>query len=201
MRGGSRWGAGRPGWKGKVGSRYQLDIRAIVREGFLVPGQVCKVGWSSEGEQRASIGMFIESVNRITLRYKANAEDVCLPVRLTRTECSYGGTRVWFACPYCSRRTAILYSSGKTWACRQCTRLTYASQSENRVDRAWRKQRKIENKLSGGKGEWNQWQKPKGMHQTTFDRLRCKIIEIEEIKDQAFWQVVVRLMGKVSLSD
>src|SRR3990172_11483980 len=40
-------------------------------------------------------------------------------VQLTRTPCHYGGARVWFLCPNCSRRSAKLYLRRERFLCRQ----------------------------------------------------------------------------------
>jgi hypothetical protein len=85
MRGGSRFGAGCPGWKGKTGHRLQLDVRRIVRDGLLVPGRDYTWSWSSDGRQTASIGMLIDSPNSITLHYSTNEQAVRLPILLNRT--------------------------------------------------------------------------------------------------------------------
>ncbi len=196
MRGGSRYGAGRPGWKSKVNTRCQLDVRKFIRDGFLAPGREYTWSWTTEGRQVASIGMLVDGGDCITLHYCANEKAVRLPIRLTRTECNYGGERVWFLCPHCGKRSAILYLTSGTFACRHCSKLAYASQSEDAISRLWRKQRKIERRLAGSAGEWNGWRKPKGMHQTTFDRLRAAIVEIEREKDRAFMMTVMQFFGQ-----
>lgn len=195
MRGGMRIGAGRPGWKGKVGNRCHLDVRSLAREGWLTPGRDLTWSWSNNGERIASIGMLIESDDNITLHYSTNGVNVRLPVRLTRTECNYGGDRIWFQCPCrgCSRRVAIIYLTNGTWGCRHCARLTYASQCDDAIGRTWRKQAKIERRLSDGGG--NEWAKPKGMHQKTFDRLREVIFDMESRRDAALYAFAQRYLG------
>jgi hypothetical protein len=81
------------------------------------------------------------------------------------------------------------------FACRHCSKLAYTSQSEDVTSRLWRKQRKIERRLAGGAGDWNGWRKPKGMHQTTFDRLRASIADIEREKDKAFIAMAMGFFG------
>lgn len=61
-------------------------------------------------------------------------------------------------------------------ACRKCLDLRYASQSEDESDRLRRKQSNMQDKLGGGPIIF----KPKGMHQTTFDRIRREIYRIEQ---------------------
>lgn len=48
-------------------------------------------------------------------------------VRLTKTKCNYGGERVWFLCPACSKRVGTIYRRPLTdlFLCRHCLNLTY----------------------------------------------------------------------------
>lgn len=48
-------------------------------------------------------------------------------ILIDRTPCQFGGTRPWFRCPSCGRRSRFLYEMGSTYICRLCSRLTYAS--------------------------------------------------------------------------
>ena len=95
------------------------------------------------------------------------------PARLTRTPCNLGGSRPWFLCPArgCERPVAILYG-GAVLACRHCHQLAYPSQNEDRTGRAmWRAER-IRAKLGWPPGALDGWyDKPKGMHWRTFERL------------------------------
>jgi len=54
-------------------------------------------------------------------------------VRLTTTECTYGGKRYWFVCPLrnCGKRIGTLYLGNKYFGCRHCYNITY-SRNENR---------------------------------------------------------------------
>jgi hypothetical protein len=192
MSGGWRSGAGRPGWRGKTSSRLQLDVRRLAREGLLVAGSHFAWSWRADGQKIGSVGIRVTSESGLALDYSSNGRTVCLPISLARTDCNYGGSRIWFNCPRCSKRCAIVYCAGDIWPCRQCLRLSYGSQSDDRIGRTWRKQSKIESKLAGGKGEWNGWQKPKGMHQATFSRLIEKIYELESVRDDALYRFAAR---------
>lgn len=198
-KGGWRYGAGRPGWKGKAEHRTSLDVRRLQREGILTPGRWTGWQWSEDGKPYASIGMSVSGAgDRLTLSYRwtphgGEPVDVECPIRLETTPCNYGGVRVWFACPQCGWRCAVVYFGGRVYACRRCLNLAYASQADDETGRTWRKQRKIERKLSGGAGEWNRWQKPKGMHQKTFDKLRHQIYECEARRDELLCILGARL--------
>ena len=108
-------------------------------------------------------------------------------LRIDRTVCNYGGTRAWFRCPSCLRRCAVVYfgAPGGRYACRHCAHIAYLSQSEDEIGRLWRKQGKVERELAGGVDEWD-WQKPKGMHWQTFERLSDRYWELEMQRDELF---------------
>ena len=82
-------------------------------------------------------------------------------------------------CPRCGRRVAKLYLRSRYFECRYCHRLSYASQSDDAMGRAWRKQYKVEAKL----GE--HWQRPKFMHHSTHEKLMGVILQCEEQRDRA----------------
>ncbi len=192
--GGSRYGAGRPGWKRKAEASLAFDVRHIARKRLLNPGAWFSWSWTNNhGENAGSIRVRVaDDPERVILSYQwtpygHDPRDVECSLWIDRTPCNYGGSRPWIICPSCGRRCAVVYfgAPGGRYACRRCVRVAYYSQSEDLMDRAWRKQRKIERKLASGAGDWNGWQKPKGMHLKTFDRLRQGIIECEQQKDFA----------------
>lgn len=195
MRGGMRLGAGRPGWKCCVGSRLRLDVRALARSKVLERGSRFTWAWRTNGEVTSSMGGRVNDDTELLLDYAVNGVPVAARIQLTKTACNYGGERVWFLCPRCSRRKAVLYMSGGRWTCACCANLAYASQSMDAVGRAWNKQNKIERRLAGGTGEWNGWQKPKGMHQKTFDRLLGSIDDLEDLRDAALMVFAQRYLG------
>lgn len=179
MKGGSRYGAGRPAHHIKTEHCRRIDVRRFKREDMLKHGSW---GWnwsdSETGKVLASIGV-IGGHDRITLEYSVNGVPITEHVNITRTACAYGGTRPWFNCPKCWERVAVLYLRQSRFACRNCQRLVYASQSEDQIGRAWRKQSKIEARLGPN------WERPKGMHGTTCERILDAIWQCEDIRDHA----------------
>jgi hypothetical protein len=195
-RGGSRYGAGRPGWKRKAETSKALDIRHIARKGPLRPGAF---SWSwtytHSGESAGSISVRVaDDPERVILSYTwtpygHDPQAIQCSLWIYRTPCNYGGSRPWFICPQCQRRCAVVYlgARGGRYACRHCSRVAYYSQSEDLIGRVWRKQRKLESKLIDG------WEKPKGMHWKTCERLRDGIMQCEEIRDRAIVDYARRL--------
>jgi len=154
-----------------------LDIRKIKRTGLLMPGRTLSWEWLVNDKPVASIRVNVE-VERVVLAYRHRGraesewQNVEQSVYIAHTRCSYGGTRPWWLCPSCGRRVAVLYNSGKLYACRHCYRLAYASQVENAYDRARRQAQKIRILLGGTGNMTEQFpSKPKRMRWTTYWRL------------------------------
>lgn len=191
MRGGNRCGAGRPAWHAKTAGKLRIDVRKLHRDGHLTVPQAVTWHWSSG----AAVGIrTAPDAVTLTYRYKDRAgewRDVDQRLAVTRTPCHYGGTRPWFTCPRCWRRVAIVY----LWnvpLCRTCARLVYPSQSDDAIDRSWRRTRALERRLSGGTGEWDH-RRPKGMRRATFDRLRAAYWREEQLRDEALALFVARM--------
>lgn len=185
MRGGSRYGAGRPGWKGKVEGLLRLDIRRFVSKCELVPGATYGWQWTQDDEKIASIGIRITSNDSLSLEYNWTPDEeptqsVVRHITLRRTNCHYGGQRVWFICPHCGRTAAILYLLRGHWYCRKSLKVAYASQSMDVMGRMHKRIAKLEAKL-GEDGR-----KPKGMHTSTYKRIWEKLDDAESRLDYAF---------------
>lgn len=167
-----------------------IDIRWLKREGLLKPGVSRSITWSRGGEWVASINIQA-ATDRIFLDYKSREhggewQTHRYPVHIETTPCHLGGVRHWFLCPArgCGRRVAILYG-GSIFACRHCYQLAYPSQRERAGDRAARRADRIREKLGWEAGILNgpePWNKPKGMHRSTFKRL-CR--EHETLSNRA----------------
>lgn len=186
-RGGSRYGAGRPGWHGKAEHHRAIDVRRFQREDMLRPGW-WSWQWSNAdtGEVLASIGIN-GGVGDVTLEYTTDGHSVSEHITITRTACHYGGSRPWFQCPKCRGRVAKLYLRGGRFACRSCKGLVYASQSEDAMGRAWRVQQKLEARL------WPKGKQLKGMHTKTREKLLARIEDCEQARDDALAMFMSRM--------
>ena len=188
-KGGVRYGAGRPGWHVKAEHCRRLDVRRWHRDGLLRPGISTSWIWtdSETGERLASIGFRVTD-HHVTLSYSINDVPASQHVPLDRTPCNYGGARPWFHCPRCSRRVAVLFLRANGFACRHCQRIAYGSQSDDLCGRTWRRQAKMEARLGP------HWQRPKGMHHRTPERLLEGIFACEEIREDALAGYLSRVM-------
>lgn len=186
--GGSRYGAGRPGWRRKCEYSLALDIRRLHAHGCLIAGAANGWRWSIDGEPCGSIGI-TAAVSHVRLAYMrthegGSPEPFHYDIAIERTPCHFGGSRVWFRCLWCGRRCAIIYgiSRDSYFACRLCLRLGYASECEDRMGRLWRKMRKLEARLVDGE------LKPKWMRWKTFDRISASMDEIDDALDAEFFR-------------
>jgi hypothetical protein len=158
----------------------RLDIRYMRKQcGIHCPGSAGSLSWSRGGEPTGSIAYRVQEEHLVlNYRYRSYGEDwqdYRESIQLDRTPCNYGGERIWFLCPHCSKRVAVLYGADVRFLCRHCYCLPYASQNETYMDRMARKARKIRRRLGSGEGlDELIWEKPKGMHWTTFESLRVK---------------------------
>lgn len=145
------------------------------------------------GEITARIG-YSGQGDAVRVSFSVNDHPVSQYIPVLKTACNFGGSRSWFACPRCRRRVGVLFLRGTAgFVCRHCGRIAYSSQSDDDMGRAWRKQRKAEARLADG------WRRPKGMHQTTRDKLIATIIECEERRDNALAAFVAKHFPRGSL--
>jgi hypothetical protein len=168
-----------------------LDIRRLQRCGALQSGSQGSWAWTDThtGEQRGSVSY--ETVNgRFTLRYTIDGSPRAQTISIEKSACNFGGMRPWFCCPVRGERVAMLFLRAGRFACRDCQRLAYGSQSQDALGRTWRRQSKLEERL----GPYHA--KPKGMHGTTYKRLLSAIFDCEEQRDAALSVFMDRLVAR-----
>lgn len=181
-RGGSRSGAGRPGYRMHAEAAMRVDIRRWARTKYLVAGCRFTWSWAVNGEPSGSIGVRVATPERLTLEFAVRNGDarreVIQVVNVVWRPCNLGGARAFFACPACMSRAAILYLRSERFACRTCQRVAYRSQSEDWLGRAWLRQSKAEAKLA------DDWKRPAGMRKATHARLMEVILQCEALRDE-----------------
>ena len=92
---------------------HTIDVRRWAREGYLEPGRSFGWKWSINGEKTGDIRVQTER-GQVRLIYRTRShgeewEQLNYPVRLTYTECNYGGERVLV----CLSSTRLLATCGK----------------------------------------------------------------------------------------
>jgi hypothetical protein len=136
---------------------FALEIGELVRAGAfeVEPGTRCSTSWNDGfGNPIWSITfrVFPDRTGALAIHFDHLVPAaLCTPariqrqiVRLTTTDCNFGGTRRWFRCSLirdgypCKRRVRVLYSTPreKLFGCRRCHNLTYRSAQEHdkRID-------------------------------------------------------------------
>lgn len=164
----------------------RLDIRWFKQRGFLTPGAMGPVTWTCNGREVGSVWCQVQK-DKVILNYHHGDKTLTLKITLDETPCFYGGSRKWFLCPGCGKRVAVLYNSGRWFFCRHCLDLCYSCQLETPTDRLIRKQRKIRKRLHADDDLFTMvWEKPKGMHWKTFERLRTAANDANALSWQIF---------------
>lgn len=193
--GGARWGAGRPAHKIKSETTNRIDVRLFDRKGYLNGNQSFIWQWSRGDEPAGSITIETQTRSNITLRYSTTINDksksIVQPVALTYTPCHFGNNRPWFLCPGCSKRIALLYFRWGLFRCRTCQKASYSSQSEDSIDRLWRRQSKLESKL-----KQKCWERPKGMHLRTYKKLSKELVTIQIMREYAIDEYTSKIYEK-----
>jgi hypothetical protein len=108
----------------------RLDVRALAQAGALRPGVSATVTWDGSGAITTEVprDRTDELVLRYTIRRGMAHSEACEErIPLVTTPCTFGGERVWVACPGCGARCAVLYGRNGLFRCGGCHDLAYAS--------------------------------------------------------------------------
>jgi hypothetical protein len=162
----------------------KLDVRWLNRVGALRPGAMANPSWSRRGEPSGSIVTIMSQTRPcLNLSYSTQRpgeewQPVKESVWLDTTPCNFGGGRIWFLCPGCNCRRAVLFSVGGRFRCRTCHDLAYTSTREDAQDRAIRRCAELRCKLGGSFGQpiWTIPPKPVGMTYRRYHRIVAQLI-------------------------
>ena len=83
-----------------------------------------------EDTQRIEIDSFVRQINKeLKVRLlEAKLEALGVSIELTTSRTRFNGSRLWFLCPCCRKRSGILYNLSMKLACRVCLGLLYRKQ-------------------------------------------------------------------------
>ncbi len=122
--------------KETVENSLVLDVLAFAREGSLRLGASGTRRWKHTDGKPSSVA-WVMGYDALCLTYTVTAKDggrtpYSYTVTLTHTPGTYGGQRVWFACPECGHpvRKICLPPAGGRFLCRSCHDLTYKTRQE-----------------------------------------------------------------------
>jgi hypothetical protein len=139
--------------------------------------------------------------DHVRLIYSRSEERFDYAVWLERTPQHYGGHRIWWRCPRCQQRRAVIYgvASDGRFGCRGCMHLAYSSEADDVTGRSWRATRKLARRLGSDEhAPQVPPPKPKGMHQRTYERLCGLMWAQEERRDAALWAFTARHWPEVA---
>jgi hypothetical protein len=179
-----------------------LDIRRLTREGHLGEGRMSWDSWGNRSGVNTTLhtsvrpdGLWVEWRTRARGESTWHAFNRLLT--LERTAMHLGGERVWWHCPRCDKRVAMLYG-GRELACRHCRGLTYRCRNETREDSASRQANKLRRKLGWPVGILNDiGGRPKGMHERTYLRLLNEHARRSELALGYLGESLDRLTGRL----
>ena len=150
--GGSASGRYRTRNRGTVDAACRIDLRFLRKQGALREGHTASgtLHWSRRGEPTGSMGYTVvmdPEARRLILSYSTGGEARTVTVQLVAVPMRFGGFRYYALCPRTLRRCQVLPVVGGVIACRQAHRLTYASQSMDRLDRTRERMERYEKRL------------------------------------------------------
>lgn len=150
--GGSNSGRYRTRNRGTVDAACRVDLRFLRKQGALKEGFTASgtLRWARRGKPSGSMGYTVvmdPDDRRLILSYSTNGEARTVNVQLEAVPMRFGGFHYYALCPQTLRRCQVLPVVGGVVACRQAHRLTYASQSMDRLDRARERMDRSEKRL------------------------------------------------------
>ena len=147
-------------------------------------------------------------LNRVTVCYSfdldGEREEVRKDIYFAAVDNNYGGAkRLYFCCPFCGRRSRILYMHRQHFKCRLCAQLNYTSQqmtkgayaAAHRMDRFLRDKFKVTKNLAPAEAVYYQPDRPKGMHMKTYTRLLLELAELQVDYDREWLAGISRVLG------
>lgn len=182
-------GCGSGGWNRTARSTTEdlrrIDVNKLLRDRVLNGPCSVTVSWSRGNERVASIGIF-GGRDKIHMHYRQQSpgesewRQVAQDIRIDWRPNRYGGSTPSFVCPRCQRHVLHIYLYGGRNVCRHCARLTYESRRSRTYDRLAETVHRLRAKLGGDPGfDSLIANKPKGMHQKTYDGICTRIHELE----------------------
>lgn len=194
--GGSSSGRYRERNRGTVEGALRLDIRVMRRQGFLVPRGVTsgvqRWHWVATGQETGSVNVTVNLSDPVsgflTVRFSLNGEPKVQTIDIASVPMRFGGRRYYFICPRRGTRCEVLPMAGGVFASRQALRLTYQSQSSDRVDRLRDRARRLEKRIWPDKGK----PRPRGRNR---ERLVEAWIQADRAFEDMFAATVMRRWG------
>lgn len=125
-----------------------IDVREWVR-GDLLSKKNFLGNWKVGNREVPGYGCIPRAGHVFVTYHRARETPAAQRIMLDTTPCNFGGERLWFRCPRCQHRCAILYLIRERLICRNCSQLPYLVQQVGAVNRLIHKRNKINARLGG----------------------------------------------------
>lgn len=186
----SLWGEG-SGRKPSSKKRMAESTPSIVTGDLFAAGEPrttlpLQTNWRQADGSSLELELHVDE-ERVTCAYSRSwpdghrSERLEFEVQVSWTAPHYGGRRAWLHCSRksCGRRVGRLFVVPPDLACRTCANIRYRTQAVARTERLRARARDIRARLGQDPYEALPLARPKGMHWTTYERLRDELYEIE----------------------
>lgn len=119
---------------------YKLDTAVLNHWGYFRFDNLGYITWSDAAGLpcfKVNLAVDVDVHLQVVLSYRVGDKKIEYIVKLSSTNCNFGGKRWWFICPgnpligHCGRRVRLLYKNGDYFLCRGCHNLCYSMQNDN----------------------------------------------------------------------
>jgi len=173
-----------PDAKSTTDEYHTLDIRQWSKDGLLDNNELFNFDWTFNEKIIATSRVKIDG-NNIYITPIYYVGDSLFDPEPQRIEIWYepqpgSGYRAYLLCPGCLHRRCLLYGAHK-FLCRDCLQLVHPSTRESVNDLDKRRYTKACAKINSEPYLYGMVDRPRYMHETTFNRLRRACNESEQI--------------------
>jgi hypothetical protein len=154
-----------------------IDVRDLRKAGVLKERWVSFpwIGFRCPGIQKATASRYLVQIQLLN-------QVVPQQIRVSWTQCNYGGARPWLHCPFCQQRVARLFKGFGGYFCRACCgNPIYESQGRNQKARAYLQAYRARQQLGGSRPVVDPVpERPYRMKGKTYARLCDRIQRLEQ---------------------
>lgn len=185
------YGSGRPRLRAHLGQVPSLNVARVAG---MAEGQSAHI-WGS-GLQLMRLDCTPHGFDLVNL---AESATHARWIRVHRSPCHFGGSRLYFRCDQCFRLARILYFYRGGIVCRRCTHLRYRSQSQSYEARLIHTIRRLQKRLAP-KFDPNDLEtdwipgRPSGMRRRMYWRLRARLDRAIQAYDAQYEQRIVQAL-------
>jgi len=164
----------------KCEERFSIDLARLKRHGILADSAPRILTWTRGREDAGQIRIIAVErgvhLNYRVTKHSGECHDIDELIPYVWSPTQFGGRRQWLQCPGCWKACRVLYRGDTRFRCRRCLHLRYGSQYEppglGGVDQADKIRKRLGDTVGSAFEQDEFPPKPKGMHWTTYRRLK-----------------------------